>query len=68
MGRMVLDVEEIVSEVIHFQMNAALKHYLNPLHIYCRLRDMGIGKETAHFLCCFYERSIFKHFISERDK
>jgi len=40
-------------------MTTALKHYLNPLHVYCRLRDIGIAKKTAIFLCRFYERTIF---------
>ena len=37
-----------------------LKHYVNPLHIYCRLRDMGIAKGWAMSLCRNYERSIFR--------
>lgn len=41
-------------------MHAALRHYLNPLHVYCRLRDMGVTKNLALFLCGFYERSIFR--------
>ena len=40
-------------------MTTVLKHYLNPLHIYCRLRDIGIAKKTAIFLCRLYERTIF---------
>jgi len=38
----------------------ALKHYLNPLHIYCRLRDMGIARGWAISVCRIYERSIFR--------
>ena len=38
----------------------ALKHYFNPLHIYCRLRDMGIAKGRAISVCRIYERSIFR--------
>ena len=37
-----------------------LKHYVNPLHIYCRLRDMGIAERWAKSLCRTYERSIFR--------
>jgi len=40
-----------------------LKHYVNPLHIYCRLRDMGIAKGCAMSLCRTYERSIFRPLI-----
>jgi hypothetical protein len=38
----------------------ALKHYFNPLHIYCRLRDMGIAKGRVISVCRIYERSIFR--------
>jgi len=41
-------------------MTTALKHYLNPLHVYCRLRDIGLGKGVASFLCRCYERMIFR--------
>ncbi len=44
-------------------MNATLKHYLNPLHIYCRLREIGMAKDKAVALCSFYERYIFKCFL-----
>jgi len=30
-------------------IGAAIKHYMNPLHIYCRLRDIGIGNVIAVF-------------------
>ncbi len=46
-------------------MGAGIKHYMNPLHIYCRLRDIGIGKGTAVFLCRIYERSIFRRFLGK---
>jgi len=39
---------------------------MNPLHIYCRLRDIGIAKGTAMFLCRIYECCIFKHFLTGR--
>ena len=46
-------------------MSATIKHYLNPLHIYCRLRDLGLGKSMAAFLCRFYEKTIFnKYFLA----
>jgi hypothetical protein len=41
-------------------MVATIKHYMNPLHIYCRLRDMRIPKHTAMLLCRVYERTLFK--------
>jgi len=28
-------------------MTASMKHFFNPLHIYCRLRNVGVGKGIA---------------------
>ena len=39
-----------------------LQHYSNPLHVYCRLRDLGIPKAVAISLCRFYEFALFRHF------
>jgi hypothetical protein len=44
-------------------MTAVIQHYLNPLHIYCRLRNLGLAKGHAAFLCRAYERIIFKRLI-----
>jgi hypothetical protein len=44
-------------------MTAAIQHYLNPLHIYCRLRNLGLAKAHALFLCRVYERAIFRRLI-----
>lgn len=44
-------------------MTAIIQHYMNPLHIYCRLMDLGLGKGTAMFLCRVYERSFFRPFL-----
>ncbi len=45
-------------------MVAKLKHYMNPLHIYCRLRDLGLAKGPALFICSIYERSFFRYFVT----
>ena len=42
-------------------MRKNFQHYSNPLHVYCRLRDLGISKALAVFLCRFYERAVFNH-------
>ncbi len=47
-------------------MGGTIKHYLNPLHIYCRMRNMGIVKDIAMFLRQIYECCIFKHFLTGR--
>ena len=41
-------------------MGSALKHYLNPLHVYCRLRDLGLAKGQAVMICKVYEKTIFR--------
>jgi len=35
------------------------EHYLNPLHVLCRLRDAGINKSTAYTIVKWYEISIY---------
>jgi hypothetical protein len=37
-----------------------LQHYFNPLHVYCRLRDLGVPKTVAISLCRFYENAVFR--------
>lgn len=43
-------------------MKNSIQHYINPLHIYCRFRDMGLPEKLARFLCIAYEDSIYKLF------
>lgn len=43
-------------------MGKALQHYLNPLHVYCRLLDIGIPRSIAAFLCRNYEKAAFNSF------
>jgi len=33
-----------------------INHYLNPLHIYCRLIDCGIAKDFARDFVSTYEK------------
>lgn len=46
-------------------MSATLQHYLNPLHIYCRMRDFGVGKKAALLMCRLYERLIFNQLFGK---
>lgn len=39
-------------------MKTKIQHYLNSLHVYCRLRDVGISKSRALALVSIYERLI----------
>ena len=45
-------------------MNTNLQHYLNPLHLFCRLRGLGLAKKPAFYVCYFYEYIIFNPFLS----
>lgn len=47
-------------------MGKVIKHYMNPLHIYCRLRGLGLAKTPAASLCRIYERIIFRHLIIKK--
>lgn len=42
-----------------------IQHLLNPLHIYCRLRDLGISKQKCNKLCRLYEKHIVKKLYKE---
>lgn len=37
-----------------------VQHYLNPLHVFCRLADLGLDMATAHSLSRWYERHIYR--------
>lgn len=32
-----------------------LRHYLNPIHVYCRLIDLKINKNLSKYLIKYYE-------------
>ena len=38
----------------------ALTHRLNPLHLYCRLRDLGLSSALARSLAKGYERVLYR--------
>jgi hypothetical protein len=37
-------------------MKETLRHYLNPLHVFCRLKSCGVPSTAARRICCVYER------------
>jgi hypothetical protein len=37
-----------------------LQHMLNPLHVYCRLRQLGMAGERAMRMCAVYERYLYR--------
>lgn len=42
-----------------------LQHVTNPLHIYCRLLDFGLGLRWAKRLGSFYERHVYSFRLRE---
>ncbi|MDD4649938.1 MAG: hypothetical protein PHO79_08010 [Desulfoplanes sp.] len=51
---------------IHFKpmrtmqhLRMLVQHYCNPLHVYCRLRELGIASSVALRMCTIYEKIIF---------
>jgi hypothetical protein len=36
------------------------QHVLNPLHVYCRLRDMGLPGSVARAVTSGYERAVYR--------
>lgn len=49
-------------------MRETILHFMNPLHIYCRLRNLGVPKAKARRICETYEFSLFNHFTGKRRK
>jgi len=43
-----------------FSIRRDFRHYFNPLHVYCRLRDFGLGTARAKRLCRVYERFLYR--------
>lgn len=41
-------------------------HYLNPLHIYCRLRGVGIKKPRAERMAMHYEKWFYNKLFKRR--
>jgi hypothetical protein len=42
------------------QNASAAQHYLNPLHLYCRLRDLGLPRPVARTISSGYERILYR--------
>lgn len=39
------------------------QHYLNPLHIFCRLRGVGISVIAARKMSMVYEKVLYRVFL-----
>jgi len=43
------------------------QHLLNPLHIYCRLVDMGLPTKFCKKVCKLYEKHIFNKLYTKKE-
>ncbi|WFS61856.1 hypothetical protein LF599_14430 [Pseudodesulfovibrio thermohalotolerans] len=41
-----------------------LQHRLNPLHVYCRLRSLGMAHRAAILVSNCWERALYRHILS----
>jgi len=39
---------------------STLQHYLNPLHLYCRLCELGLPATLARTISSGYERAVYR--------
>lgn len=46
------------------KIRSFLQHTLNPLHVYCRLRTIGISRETAVTVSNYYERAVYRRVLA----
>lgn len=37
-------------------MKEKMRHYFNPLHVYCRLVSIGFCRKKAQSVCAVYEK------------
>lgn len=41
------------------RLKMTLQHSFNPLHVFCRLKDLGFAPATARKMCVAYERWLY---------
>jgi len=41
------------------------QHISNPLHVYCRLLDLGVGEGFSKRCSVFYERHVYHHLMRD---
>ncbi|MBI9080584.1 MAG: hypothetical protein JEY79_12695 [Pseudodesulfovibrio sp.] len=42
------------------KIRSQLQHRFNPLHIYCRLRGLGMADNTARMVTSCYEKMVYR--------
>lgn len=41
-----------------------LQHLLNPLHLYCRLKEAGLAEPLARRFCQAWERTLYRRLLT----
>ncbi|MEF2230219.1 MAG: hypothetical protein V3571_04760 [Pseudodesulfovibrio sp.] len=41
-------------------LRCRLQHHLNPLHVYCRLRTLGVAHRPAQVVSICYEKVLYR--------
>jgi len=44
-------------------MKNAAEHWLNPVHVYCRLKELFVPRKLAQRLCGHYEKNLYTRFF-----
>jgi hypothetical protein len=47
-------------ESMGVRIRARVHHLANPLHVYCRLRSLGVGRELSLRLAELWEKAFFR--------
>lgn len=55
-----IDCPEIWSLRIMRHFRDFMQHFFNPLHVYCRLKDIGVTGPMAHRVSRAYERYLWR--------
>ncbi|MDD3312378.1 hypothetical protein [Pseudodesulfovibrio sp.] len=45
-------------------LRCRLQHHLNPLHVYCRLRTLGMAPRAARAVSFCYERVVYRFVLA----
>ena len=53
-----MDVRYMQKEVLR-SWRYRIQHRANPLHVYCRLMDLGLGRWLSRRVCTFYEKHLY---------
>ena len=45
-------------------LRSQIQHHLNPLHVYCRLRTMGVADRAARVVSGCYEKVFYRFMLA----